>query len=566
MARKTHKRRHGGRKAATLDLTAQEIDRDEGVIIVEPGQQASRQEDDDAQGKTLDSASQDTSSPAEVGTSPDAALDEGASVDEEKAEDLPPSAPPTDGSEVPAEEPLTARQTTATVDTAPEDSPPLASPPPRRQAGGGMLSHALAGLVGGALVFLLFGPLSGLLTSVVPALQGGGSPSTVLDALRGRVTSLERAVTTIQQAGKVDPGALSQLGDRVARMEEQIASLSRAQRALQETAGQMAASGAAETGDTAPKSLVARIAALENRLRAGDDSAITDAQGETGAGRLAVLQKEMQAALASLREAPRVTPEQIAQLEERIETLLTQTSDLRRDFAGMRSLADAVKTRTDELGARLAALPNIDTRLAPLRERLERLTNEVEGVVAREKAMRAEGRNAALIIALGNLTRAVHSGEAYAGALIAFKSLAPPGTDLTSLERHAQTGLPPLAKLRTHFHKVAHEVQVAETAGEGSGWVGRVLANARNVVQVKSSKPLTGNSTRAVLSRMGAALEKGQLGLALDESRGLNEQARRIMRPWLDRAQAKHAADSFLNHLRTRTLAALAGPADGSTN
>ncbi len=549
MAKRRRKSRPGGKPQPTLELTASEIDPDEGVRIVEPAVEAEVAPANDGK----------ATSPAGL-----AAQDE-----PEKAAETPPSAPLTE--EEPAEEaPQTSSESDELETTEPAaaaasspQSPPVTTAKPAR--GGGIFSHGLAGILGGVLVVLGLGTFGDKIAPVLPAFQAESPQDSALaDRLKALEQQFETKLGDSQSAQNIED-----LQRRLTTAEQKLAALDGSGKATQKTVDQLQ--------KTIADQLSTRVSAVETELK--QLAALDSKQPGSRALRrlerrlnkkLAAVKKELSKQLATSLDANRqavaktfVPLKQLPPLNSSIEQLNTELSQLKAGLTELQGLVETLKLRIDTQGQKLAALPNIEqnisNQVAPLAASVNTLQQQVAGLIAREKQAQAEGRNTALAIALGNLKRAVAEDKPYSTTLKAFKRLAPPQLDLTVLEQYQNTGIASLAQLRKSFEAKSQHALAAEQTGSSGGWVDQLMSSARSVVKVKRTGPIAGDSTLAILSRIEEALKHGDLDKVEQEGQGLKGEARKILTPWLQQVAARNAANKTLEAIEQRIMAALGG-------
>ncbi len=81
--------------------------------------------------------------------------------------------------------------------------------------------------------------------------------------------------------------------------------------------------------------------------------------------------------------------------------------------------------------------------------------------------------------------------------------------------------------------------------------MGEVISRARAAIQVKPSGG-AGDTVEAIFGRMDSALKAGDLKAALTEAAVLEGPAKEELQAWLDRAQARAAADEAIQENRSR--------------
>ena len=90
------------------------------------------------------------------------------------------------------------------------------------------------------------------------------------------------------------------------------------------------------------------------------------------------------------------------------------------------------------------------------------------------------------------------------------------------------------------------------SGARGGGFTERAGAFLRNQLGVRSLAPQEGTGADAVLSRMQADVEAGDLAAALNEAQALPPEGRAAMQGWLDGATARVGALSDIAGLQSR--------------
>ena len=439
-------------------------------------------------------------------------------------------------------EPGTA--STATRAPAPASAP---APAPRRR--GGFMPLFLGGVIAAALG-------AGAAWWAVPRLPPAWQPAPVAstaatDALRAE---MER------QAAEIETRAVEAARQAASEAATQAASASLAGQGgtLVEQARQAGADAAAKLLAEAPAapgadpSVATTLAAQAQQLATLDEAvtALRSAPQQTvdlaplksaadeQAGRLTALEE----AVATLRDTPAVD---LAPLQQQLDAQSARIAELAQrpavDPAAVERL-NALAAEADALSQRIAtAADEAQARLAEAETRATTLAQSAE-----DAARRAQAASAALAI-----------GEA-------LQSGAPPTAALAQLEEAGVTPppaltarVPTLDELVAAFPPAARAGVRASLQAESAQGEGSILGNfLRAQTGARSVEPRQGSDADAVLSRAGAAVERGHIQAALDELAALPEAARPAMADWTAQAQAYVQAQAALG-----TLVAPAAPA-----
>ena len=390
------------------------------------------------------------------------------------------------------------------------------TPRPRLAALKSFMTHLAAGLVGG-----LVGVIAAALSSGGFGTGKDSAPSPDATALEQRIAKLEGAppsapdtqaledlegrVQALENGGKADASKLSELSDRVAKLDTSL-------KALAETAK--------EGGSVADAAAIGqKIDEAEQRLDAKIDSALAKGEG-ANASAIEQIEKaiaELKAKLGALAEA---------------------------------QLGDAGGTA-------------IQPELSSLTERLTKLESmlpELAGAIDKEAV---GAKSAALAIAFANLRAAISDGRAYAAELDTIGTLAPAIGDLGVLPAYAETGIPTLLDLTRSF-AAARDEALAPPKAEGSV-VDSLMASAQSLVTIKRIDDAPpGEGASAALARANAALDNDDLAVAVREVETLDGKAREAFSAWLGQARARLSANETLTRLEGALLISLSGESEAT--
>ena len=248
----------------------------------------------------------------------------------------------------------------------------------------------------------------------------------------------------------------------------------------------------------------------------------------------------------------------IDQVDSRLDTVVSDLSIL-RELVEVGGGMESAAVSSEVLG-----------RIARYQTELTRLENDLEDVVSRQEAAmnridevasrlddvagslaklnsRTSGVAPVQLTELDDIRSALASGDAFSHAVNALA--ARPDIEIPpALSDIASSGTPPLAELRRGFPEAAYgAVQATVMAETGDGWLERSIGFFRSLVVTRSLEPRDGDDVDAVLSRMEARLETGDLNAVLSEGRALPEAASGSMADWLADVRRLNAALAALD-------------------
>jgi hypothetical protein len=314
-----------------------------------------------------------------------------------------------------------------------------------------------------------------------------------LDALNGRIASLEAQPADSEMIGRLET------------VEAEIATL---------------AGGTQETGGG---NLDERIAIVQQRLEelagleANVEALASDIQA-AGQG-----QETNASALASLQSVLPTLESTLATTGQAVEQATEQTA----------TLGQSIETLSGDVQA-------LSTRLGDTESRLDHIGGEYQ-------------RGAAMVVAIGDIDRAVTKSEPFDSALSSLKLLlsdeAPVGGSVLALEPLAAGGVPSLTDLKSDYGSTASRVLLAE---EGERTLADQVSN--NVFGILNMRPaggdVAGSNSRAVLARAQARLADGDLEGAIGELQSLDEAASAEASSWIESARSRLSAEAAVIDLR----------------
>ena len=339
------------------------------------------------------------------------------------------------------------------------------------------------------------------------------------------------AALALLAAWLIDPraGALDETRARLAAVEKSIDAQSVATAALDRRMATV------ETGAVKASALDAlgrRLGALE--AAGGDAKAALDEARAARADAAKALAAPPAASL-STNAAPPAEP---SALEPRL-------AKLEADLAA----ADARLNQIDALSERLA--------------KLEGATGAAPKSDARVALAKGASESAASIAVLAlSLEQRFAAGAPFATELAGLSQLGVGADALAPLKPFAESGAPSLSALAASWAKVEPAVAAATPPPERSGW-DRLLDHVRALVRVRR----VGDAGEIDVSgppaaRVGAALEHGDVGAALEAYGRLPEASRAAGAAWADAAKARAAADKAATALRADAIGGLAAAKD----
>lgn len=280
--------------------------------------------------------------------------------------------------------------------------------------------------------------------------------------------------------------------------------------------------------------------------------------------------------LAMSRMTPAVTPEQVAALQSRLDTLQGAATELDRKAAAASdaaakagAAAQAATARASEVAAAqapdAAAIAGLNAQAqraeaaaSSARQMLEQASARIGNVETLAKAAAApspQALAAARIVLAERVQSALASGQPFAGDIAALAKGGGSPEQLAALNAVA-AGAPTkdalLSQLRTHRAMFAREIMPAS-----AGWQDRLLALASRVVSIRPVGDTGANDPATLPMRLENALAKGDIVAAAALWGQLPEPARRASADFGEALRKRGAADAAIAKIAQDAVAAL---------
>ncbi len=451
------------------------------------------------------------------------------------------------------------------------DLPPAAA----ARAGGGMLSHLVAGVAGAAMT--LFGWQMLGLAGPDGSVGSAGVPADVAK----RIAALEQAAQQRPAAVTGDAGQKFAAAEgRLTKLEDAAQGLANGQMKvadeLKSLEGKLSSTGPAGAG------VADRLGKLEETLATLKDAAAADPRG---AGRIPQLAQiaskltELESALATRtatmrKEVTQDLDQRFAKSDELAEQarsrLASRTQSVEQTVKSVADETVALRTGFDglktDLEARFkaAAKPaDLQAAVGPIASKMAAVEKDIQSVVRSEQERNATAGNILLSLELGNLKRALDRGGKYGSELAAVQKLAGGKLDLRVLESQQNTGVPTLATLGTELRGLAHGMLDADAEPVDASVTDRVLSGFKSIVRVRKTEFKDNEAgTEATIARMEKALKESRIADVIEEAGKLPPKAALPATDWIKRIEGRHAIDKALATLEASLKTALAGGAE----
>lgn len=223
------------------------------------------------------------------------------------------------------------------------------------------------------------------------------------------------------------------------------------------------------------------------------------------------------------------------------------TGEVAEDSAAMSEAVAALEARlAEERAAAAEAVAEAEAVQAAAAAELQAASDAAQAAIA---AAQAEAQATAAATqtqaALSRIRIAMAAGDPFVDALGTLDVDVP-----EALQAAAETGVPTLEDLQAGYPAAARAALAEanrETAGENV--MGGLGAFLQNQIGGRSVVPREGTDPDAVLSRVGAAIDAGDLSTALTEIAALPEGAQALLTNWVGQVQTRADADAALADL-----------------
>lgn len=211
-----------------------------------------------------------------------------------------------------------------------------------------------------------------------------------------------------------------------------------------------------------------------------------------------------------------------------------------------------------------AAIASLAAQLSEAETGLRTLTDRLAAAEAKVASLgnaqpMAGGEAAVRAIAITALRRAAEGSAPFATEVDVAASLGIAASDIAELRPLAATGVPTTATIAAEFPATADAILSASSAGDpNAGFLDRVVSGLGGLVSIRPAGPIAGSDPAAIVSRMEAAAEAGDLAAALAERDGLPDAGKQASAAWAAQASARVTVDTLVDRI-ARSLAPTSG-------
>lgn len=218
----------------------------------------------------------------------------------------------------------------------------------------------------------------------------------------------------------------------------------------------------------------------------------------------------------------------------------------------MAAMMEKIKTITAENAGNPAA---IDQALSDARA-----ADPAMGVVFKNIPS-ANLRAAAMLLALNEFRNNVGTGRSFDEDLSMMEKMS--GADaetkaaIANLAPFAKAGVLSRSGLQSEFKNIAGEIVMAKLKGEDASVKARVMQHFADLVQVRRTDDITGDSVDAIVARAQLYLDKGDVRAASNELKKLQGAPASAAAPFVQKADETATAEDFAGQLTMAILGAM---------
>jgi hypothetical protein len=263
-------------------------------------------------------------------------------------------------------------------------------------------------------------------------------------------------------------------------------------------------------------------------------------------------QQALTSRIAAAEAQTRSLADSLAALNKHLDEIASTSQSAAKQADAAAAAAEAAK-RADQTAVQHGDVDALANRIAALESMVKSLSDN-----AAHPASGANDQAARLAIDAEALRAAVERGAPYGAELAAVQSFGADAGATAPLQSFAATGVPSTAMLAQDFATLTPALRRAsDTAGDANGFLGRLEANAQQLVRITPVDAPAGNDPSAVIARMNVEAGRGDMAAALSDAAQLPEAAKLLAADWVKQAGAREAAITAARQLAADALAAL---------
>lgn len=246
----------------------------------------------------------------------------------------------------------------------------------------------------------------------------------------------------------------------------------------------------------------------------------------------------------------------LAALNHRVDDIAAASQSAAKQADAATAAADAAKS-ADQTNVQHGDIDALANRVAALENAVKSLSDDVA-----HRASGTDDQAARLTIAAQALRTAVERGGPYEAELKAVEALGADQNATAPLEALAATGVPSAAALAHDLAALMPALERATATASGAiTFLGRLEANAQQLVRVTPVDAPPGNDPAAVVTRIKIDAAHRDIAAALSDIAALPDSAKPLTSDWVSKAEARNAAIAASRQIAADALAAFSKPA-----
>jgi hypothetical protein len=303
---------------------------------------------------------------------------------------------------------------------------------------------------------------------------------------------------------------------------------------------------------------------VPSRAPAPEPNGATAATSDEISQRLAKIESALktQRPDAAFGERLAVAEAQTKSLGETLTALNRRVDDLATAAQGALAQAKAAdSTAADAKNSAQSSVQHSDldalsSRIGALESAVKSLSDDVA-----HRASSANDLMARSTVAAEALRASVERGAPYQNELALVKSLGADANATASLDQFAASGVPSAAALAHELQTLLPALlQAAGAASNEGSFMGRIEANAQNLVRITPIDAPQGEEPAAGIARLNADAARADIDAALADIAKLPDSAKSLAADWVRKAEARKAAIVASRRIAAGALAALGKP------
>lgn len=375
-----------------------------------------------------------------------------------------------------------------------------------QQSRGSFLSMILAAIFGGAIA------LGGQMYLQSVGIGGTGEVDPGGAVAEGELAEIRQSAESAQAVALETNDTVQQLEARLSELNQQL----------------LSGEGDVVSGDEVIRSaLSGELETIRSEIADIRSSMGAGSSGETGSEALTELQAQVSKLQDDLSAGSAVDTEAFT---ERLNATEAAVEELKGDMDALSGRIGAVETTLNE-------------QVAPQMEQ-----------VGEAAAIAMEGQKVARSIAARALDSAIDQGGRFMTELDTAETFLGNTETVAALRPIAQSGVASLDELKQSFDQTANVIIDVAAPVEEDSMFSQFMQSARSLVKVRPAGPVEGDSAEAIVSRMEASLQQGDLENVVVEWETLSDDGKAASQEFIaavrTRIEAKRLAEALSDQLR----------------